>query len=157
MGMSYKDFFSAQDYHFWTQMCLTSQIANLNEPLLYHRVHDKNASLKMHHLHKEKTYKIRQDLICISIGQQLSDQAISILLHHQCPNNAKDAEKAIKLLIDWYQWNKRIGLSQQEDQFIREKTASKIREIWHATQIRVRLFPYVIYTGFLGINRFTDK
>lgn len=110
----------------------------------------------MRHLYSEKTYKIRKDLICNSLGQQLSDQTISILLHQQNPKNVKEAELAIKLLLKWYRWNKRIGLSQQEDQFIREKTASKIREIWHATPMGVRLFPYVIYSGFLGINRFKD-
>lgn len=153
-NLNYEEFSPSQDYRFWTQVCLTSQIANLNKPLLYHRVHDKNASLKLSHLHKEKTFKIRKDLISNSLGHQLSDQTISILLHHQSPNNAKDAEKAIKLLIDWYQWNKRIGLSHQENSFIREKTGKKIREIWRATPNGDLLFPYVVYSGFLEINRY---
>lgn len=150
-NLRYEEFSPAQDYRFWSRLCLIADIANLQEPLIYHRLHENNASKLMLELQNTRTYAIRKDLIKRSLDYLVSDRTISILLHQGKPLSSREAEKTLILLIDWYRMNKRHGLEKTEIKYIRKKTSRVIREIWNKNNKTFRLLHYVVYSIFLKV------
>lgn len=145
-GLRWKNFAPGQDYHFWMETSLNHKIANLSDYLLFHRVHESNASLLLRDNLRKSTYTTRSVLIKKTIGEELSEEMNAGLVSLENINNTHDAVILARIIMRWLNWNLHQDIFPAEKKEIALRTSRKIRNIWNLQNRSIRLLPVLLYS-----------
>lgn len=74
-----KEFVPAEDYHLWTILAEYCHLHNLQEVLLYYRVHDKQISSRKQHVQIEKTQLVRNLQIETLLERSITQEEVNLL------------------------------------------------------------------------------
>ncbi len=153
----------AQDFDLLVRLSNEHKIANLSEVLLNIRVHENNISLKKRELQRQIAYDIIRTNIINKINEVISDDVISgiIFAKHlkkqkQIPNYIVAKQVSI-LLIKLMKFSLKGDLTDEESDFIRINTASRLRWIWKRINFNPGLIPFVLYSLILDPKFFIRK
>jgi glycosyltransferase involved in cell wall biosynthesis len=70
-----------EDYDFWIKLIPFGKFANIQEPLLYYRVHQNNISVIHKTEQKERSLVLKRNYLKTLIGERFSEHEITILCH----------------------------------------------------------------------------
>ena len=145
----YREFPSAEDYDLWVRLASRYKMANLLDVLYLYRKHQKSISNLSRNTQKYSSFVIIREQINSMVGVKLSNQLIMGLLDSSQINKIKDARYLsnviVKLVCQTETWD--IAFSDRLS--IRRTSAAKLRSIWFAQKMDIRLLLYVIYSLYL--------
>ena len=144
--LKYEDYSPAQDYHFWVRASQVVELANIQEYLIYHRLHDRNASKLLESNYLNSVYATRKMVIRAAMGEEVASSTIDGLLDPKVIRDTDQAIQIIKLILNWFKWNQSVGLTREEKNVIKNKTSQKIRNIWGFQNRSYKLLPYLLFT-----------
>lgn len=148
-GYRLKNYSPAQDYYLWMEVSLRHKIANLTESLLYHRLHESNASDFLKEKLSPSVYFIKKELIKKTLGVESFQEVIDGVINPSDISDKKIATESTKLILKWLSWNLDKKLLSEEKRIIKHKSSQMIRNIWYFQNHSFKLLPYYLMTIFL--------
>lgn len=167
-GFRFSKYRVAQDFDLFTRISPLFKFANLPQALVFHRIHDKNASKTSSLLQQNEHYEITKNHVFDLIGEELSDDIISGILFAKHQKKIREIENiniaynVSKVLVKLRNQASSWDVSKQDLVFINQNTASRLRHIWKNQRYHPFLLPYVLFSVYLDpdigrrmINRYS--
>ncbi|MBW6474223.1 MAG: glycosyltransferase family 2 protein [Anaerolineaceae bacterium] len=142
----------SEDYNLWVRLSADFNMANLETPLLYYRLHPDNTSKRFKAFQRAVSFSNQELLINKYINHHLNEEILLGLRHSDQISSMRIAIQVLIVLIKLYHVTIQWQLTDEEKKKIAQLAARKMRSIWYYQKYNLLLAPIMVYSWYLMVR-----